>query len=617
MAVLATGRAKKALTELSKLEEKIVSLHNAQGRIVKVVTESDTKADEVKEKSKGLLQKLSLDWATRDMRLAYDKKQAHKRSTKESPYDVAAHCVQEKKNKMSTLRTGIALDMDEEVDDKTCSNKNRDTVISTFCNFRRSFESMLEAKGSKLTGREIWPNICCKQDNFENFKSCNDPSGKVKRHEVVPFAMSQGGALTKGNLITELIDMLRYNGYIHSGMKTALNLVDGGEELEEKMDELFKETSLCGPRTFRSPVNTEVRVCELFYPYRHLFEGFQVDFHQLSLKGTFRRRLLGERSRLLSGMEMRSMASPSATPSPMAMAMKQKSAKSTQITALEKNDAELKLQVETMKSQVASIPALKSQVASIPALKSQVATMKSQGATMNSQMSNLIKEVEAKLGKSTKLTTIQSATCPAVTFNDLAELNKHKEEFCTGYDHLDVANDNLINYAFVHIDESQISAAKLETLMELGRYEIDDDCPSKMFSAKDISIQNMDGNYMFIVQLDKTSPDGYLRKEVPMCGLGKQKSGKSYIPRTKISVKLYEDELKCCEETKDVRACESKSCEPVEVSHGHTKQQMEYVYDVKGTTYTVMQGHETGRRRRLLYNSRRRQLLQRGSARGC
>ena len=121
-----------------------------------------------------------------------------------------------------------------------------------------------------------------------------------------------------------------------------------------------------------------------------------------------------------------------------------------------------------------------------------------------------------------------------------------------------------------------------------------------MFSAKDISIQNVDGNYMFIVQLDKTSPDGYLRKEVPMCGLGKQKSGKSYIPRTKISVKLYEDELKCCEETKDVRACESKSCEPVEVSHGHTKQQMEYVYDVKGTTFKTFYGHESSRRRRLL-----------------
>ena len=179
-------------------------------------------------------------------------------------------------------------------------------------------------------------------------------------------------------------------------------------------------------------------------------------------------------------------------------------------------------------------------------------------------------------------------------------MNEKKKVFCTGYDHFDVVNDKFAIYAIVHIDENQISAATVENLKDFGRYEITDDCPSKMFSAKDISIQDIDGNYAFVVQLDKTSPDGYLRKEVPMCGVGKDEKGVSYIPRTRISVKLYEDKLKCCEETKDVQVCKSYNCELVDVSHDHTGKQLEYIYEVKGTTYTTSYGHETGRRRRLL-----------------
>ena len=56
----------------------------------------------------------------------------------------------------------------------------------------------------KYTGRDLWPNICCRKDNFENLKSCNDPSGTVPRSHIVPFALAQGGNITVENLYVKL-----------------------------------------------------------------------------------------------------------------------------------------------------------------------------------------------------------------------------------------------------------------------------------------------------------------------------------------------------------------------------------------------------------------------------
>jgi hypothetical protein len=125
-----------------------------------------------------------------------------------------------------------------------------------------------------------------------------------------------------------------------------------------------------------------------------------------------------------------------------------------------------------------------------------------------------------------------------------------------------------------------------------------------MFAARDISIQTIDGDNLFIVQLDSTSPDGYLRKELPMCGLSKNPTGKSYIPRTEISVKVYEDKAKCCEGVKDYDVCVNNKCSMLPVNHHHTHQQLKYVYDVKGTTFKTSYGHKSSRRRRLLARSR-------------
>ena len=65
----------------------------------------------------------------------------------------------------------------------------------------------------KYTGRDLWPNICCRKDNFEDLKSCNDPSGNVPRSEIVPFALAQGGNITVQNLYGEILTSLNYSNF--------------------------------------------------------------------------------------------------------------------------------------------------------------------------------------------------------------------------------------------------------------------------------------------------------------------------------------------------------------------------------------------------------------------
>ena len=71
---------------------------------------------------------------------------------------------------------------------------------------------------------------------------------------------------------------------------------------------------------------------------------------------------------------------------------------------------------------------------------------------------------------------------------------------------------------FSNYDAMGYPPKMIPELREKARYEISDDCPTPMFTANDISLQNIDGTDLFVVQLDATSTNGYLRKELPQCG---------------------------------------------------------------------------------------------------
>ena len=94
--------------------------------------------------------------------------------------------------------------------------------------------------------------------------------------------------------------------------------------------------------------------------------------------------------------------------------------------------------------------------------------------------------------------------------------------------------------------------------------------------------------------LDSTSEDGYIRRELPQC------QNLPYLPSTDIQVKVFADTNTCCFGTKDADLCDH-SC-LASLKHHHTKEDLEYNVDVKGTLYSMNRGHTS--RRRLLTHRR-------------
>ena len=205
--------------------------------------------------------------------------------------------------------------------------------------------------------------------------------------------------------------------------------------------------------------------------------------------------------------------------------------------------------------------------------------------------------------------------CPVVTMKDVDDYQKNKDLFCTGYAHIDLNHpDTIINLAIMMPWDISPYDINLLGSRNQGRYEISDDCPTPMFTANDISLQNINGTDLFVVQLDAKSPNGYLQKELPQCGNTNNKELKPHIPRTTIDVKIWVDHNSCCPDTKDYQVCKDIDCidRPngiTKVVDSWTKDQIGYNYKVTGTTFTATCDHkpnsECGSS-----NSRRRRLLQ-------
>eukprot|EP00942_MAST-04A_sp_MAST-4A-sp1_P015099 g15099.t1 len=257
--------------------------HKATGEILTVVNASKTKADEVHAAASGQLAKLRRTWASEDVRIKYEKLLAAR-----GKIDAEANkndCITEKAKGISIFP---AVVLDEEVDDKSCINRNRDELVEAFCNFRnQGFDSFLSQHGLN-NGKYYWKNICCKSKTLNNTEKDPCEISDVPRENIVPFALVQGGPLTFSSLYGEVKDMLKKDGYLHRGMITLLNSVKKDKANGDKIVELqkivnitFKKTSLCGPRTFHSPRSKEVIMCELFYPYNHLLTEFQDSFRTL------------------------------------------------------------------------------------------------------------------------------------------------------------------------------------------------------------------------------------------------------------------------------------------------------------------------------------------------
>merc|ERR1711871_261565 len=131
------------------------------------------------------------------------------------------------------------------------------------------------------------------------------------------------------------------------------------------------------------------------------------------------------------------------------------------------------------------------------------------------------------------------------------------------------------------------------------RYEVKDKsgCPSKLFDADDISIQqvamNADGtikDWVAVIKLN-TDEGGYLKSEMPKC------EDADYLPRAEVAVKVFEDKngIECCQGSRDKDKCKEGCLKPF------LPGSLDKDVNVRGTWYTFAP-----------LKIRRRRLLSRG-----
>eukprot|EP00944_MAST-04C_sp_MAST-4C-sp1_P015114 g15114.t1 len=173
----------------------------------------------------------------------------------------------------------------EDIEDTTCIDANRDELLKAFCSFRHDLDDLFKIQERKETAESFFPNICCKERRDTKLEVCKDPSGKTKREDIIPFALSQGGHYSRHNLYAEVSDALKKRGYLHKGMLGILKGMPRSTaraRLQDQMDGFFDELSLCGPRVIDEPgTNGERQLCQLFVPYGHVLKHFYNELKRL------------------------------------------------------------------------------------------------------------------------------------------------------------------------------------------------------------------------------------------------------------------------------------------------------------------------------------------------
>merc|ERR1711871_617308 len=202
------------------------------------------------------------------------------------------------------------------------------------------------------------------------------------------------------------------------------------------------------------------------------------------------------------------------------------------------------------------------------------------------------------------------ATCTGGSKWTSAKLEVGKNEFCLGYNHLDFSSTNIRNVA-VHYLKNDISYddKKMFELSKQLRYHVtDDSCPAPLFTANDISIQQvaMDAlgkrkEWVAVVNLNTQDKNGYLQSELPFC------EDRKYLIGASLEVKAYVDESNCCKHLKSYKECEDLCGKNKKLRKLKDKHHKHYSKDVvlTGTQYTVKSSHVT-RRRRLLWGRQSR-----------
>ncbi len=504
-----------------------------------------------KEETNDLSIKNSRLWAKEQIRLEHDK--LMKARKEEDDEKEKSACEDERKDGTIIFPTMEILNEIEDKEDTTCIDTNRDELLKSFCSFRIDLDNLFQIQSIDKEAKSFWPNICCKERKDKTLEVCEDKTGKIKRENIIPFALSQGGDYSRHNLYSEVKESIRSGGYIHAGMKKLIDSLTINSKrktrVKGQVDAFFSDVSLCGPRIVDAPGNAENKLCELFIPYKHAMKSF----YNL-IKSLYMQPMKIQTSSFLETMEK---------------SLRKRSA----VKRIGKNNMQ---QVMQMK----------------PAPKA----------------------VDVKCTGGSKWVS--------------SNLKQKKTAFCHGYNHLDLSDTNIKNVA-VHYLKNDISYndEQMFRLSEQLRYQVTDtSCPAPLFTANDISIQQVamdalgkEKEWVAVVNLNTKDDNGYLQSELPHC------EARDYLIGAKVTIEVFEDNRGCCPGLKDFKKCEqlvvrdtcksfdSKGqCEEYNTRQKcgdnlpkivHDKYHKHYSKNVvlTGTQYTVTSSHASRRRRLLQY----------------
>jgi hypothetical protein len=191
-------------------------------------------------------------------------------------------------------------------------------------------------------------------------------------------------------------------------------------------------------------------------------------------------------------------------------------------------------------------------------------------------------------------------------YGSRSNIATNKRAFCKGYNHLDLSGTNVKNIAVHYIEKDILPTfAKndrvMNSLKHTLRYQVkDSSCPSPLFTANDISIQQVaidalgtEKEWVAVVNLNTKDDDGYLQSELPYCKV------RNYLIGSAVQVKAYVDSTLCCDGLKDYSKCMATSGCSQALKPLKNRQDKHYSKEVVllGTQYTV---NSISRRRRLL-----------------
>tara|TARA_A100001015_G_scaffold287736_1_gene357811 strand:+ start:151 stop:1911 length:1761 start_codon:yes stop_codon:yes gene_type:complete len=524
-----------------------------------------------KEKQNDLSIKNSRLWAKEQIRMQNDKLMAA-RKDKDNKNE-KEYCQDERKHG-TVIFPAIELSQEiEKIEDTTCIDTNRDELLKSFCSFTSDLENLFKIKHITKNTKSFWPNICCKERRDKTLEVCEDPTGNIKREDIIPFALSQGGDYSRHNLYVEVTDTIKRNGYLHEGMKKLIDFLPGINKERKKnaiilINDFFHSVTLCGPRIVISPGNDKTKFCELFVPYQHsmnqIYELISSFYILSPTEADIQPQAFIEENKLLGDIKVTPHSS---SPTPLVNGDVQHVLKANTVSKVE-------MKKELQKRQIRL------------------------GGESGTNNLDSIMQTKSKPSK-------DDEKCHGGSYFGPTELKQKKELFCLGWNHLDLSNTNIKNMAIQYIENDiKYSDVQMLSLTHTVRYDvIDTSCPSKLFNPEDVFIQqvNMDplGNeteWVAVVNLNtKTSEKNYFQSELQHC------KDRDYLIGASLKIKAYVDDTNCCEglvdykECKKISGCEAKLRKLKDKKHKH------FSKDVKltGTQYTVKSSH-VSRRRRLL-----------------